>query len=429
MEKERILENVINYLCEKDQPKLFVKGESEVPVSGGKLSNFDILQLVNCALDGWITESKWSDKFRKELTCYTGFHHAVLCNSGSSANLLAMNGVKEHYNITYPATVLTSALAFPTTVAPIFQTGLIPCFIDIDLATLNPSLNTIQHAIEEKKPAGIILAHTMGFPYNAEKIHEICKAHDMFFIQDCADALGANTADGKSLSEFGDCATLSFFPAHQILTGEGGTILCNSGRLFNTIRSYSSWGRECVCKPGESNSCGKRFDQQNPNMPEHYDHKYIFVRIGYNLKMTDLQAAIGLSQMGRIKEIVRDRRTHYKFLWAGLTNIPKFYDHFSLFHCPSNSSPFGFPVLVKNNNRYKFVQFMETRKIRTRPIFAGNITRQPMLAHGGYDWMGILENADNVMENAVWIGVQPELSIEQLEYVVESFADYIHEQN
>lgn len=422
MEKERILENVINYLSQKESSQEFIKGKTDIPVSGGKLSYFDILNLVDVALSGWVTEGKWSEKFRRELISYTGFNHVVLCNSGSSANLLAMSAVKEHRG-TY---VLTSALAFPTTVAPIMQTGFVPLFVDIDLATLNPSVQTIQNAIDRAhNPAGIILAHTLGFPYNVEAIDKLCKANGMFFIQDMCDALGASTSDGKPLSQFGDIATLSFFPAHQITTGEGGAVLCNDGRLFSIIRSLSSWGRACWCKPGDENTCNKRFCWDFPKLPSGYDHKYVFERIGYNMKMTDLQAALGFSQMGRIKEIVRTRRMYYNFLRVGLANIPKFYNYFSLFHCPSNASPFGFPILAKNVDRKEVIDFLEGRKIKTRPIFSGNITKHPMMEHINYEQVGQLDNCNTVMEKAFWVGCHDNLTIEQLEYIIESFGDFI----
>lgn len=427
MEKERILENVVNYLSQKDQPQEFIKGETEIPVSGGKLSYFDILNLVDASIDGWITEGKWSEKFRRELVNFTGFNHAVLCNSGSSANLLAINAVKECRDISYSGYVLTSALAFPTTVAPIVQAGFTPLFVDIDIANLNPSVHIIQRAIEKVKPIGIVLAHTLGFPYNAEAIDILCKKNNMFFVQDMCDCLGASTIDGKSLSGFGDVATLSFFPAHQITTGEGGAVLCNDGRLFSIIRSLSNWGRDCWCKPGEENTCNKRFCWNFPKLPAGYDHKYVFSRLGYNMKMTDLQAALGFSQMGRIKEIVRKRRINYNFLYAGLTNLPNFFSYFTTFYCSPNASPFGFPLMTYNDkiSRSQIVDFLESRKIKTRPIFSGNIVRQPMMEHVGYEQIGQLEACDMVMEKAFWVGCHPELSIEQLEYVIESFGDFI----
>jgi CDP-6-deoxy-D-xylo-4-hexulose-3-dehydrase len=426
MEKERILENVINYLSqEKEIP--FIKGQSEVPVSGGKLSYFDIVNLVDAALDGWMTEGVWAERFRRELSEYTGSRHVVLCNSGSSANLLALSSIKEKYNINDKSIVITSALAFPTTVAPIMQAGLVPCFVDINIETLNPHPESIESAIKLNKAKGVILAHTLGFPYDIEAIDKICKDNNCFFIQDSCDSLGAKTSDGKQLSEYGDVSTLSFFPAHQIMTGEGGAVLTNDGRLFSVIRSYANWGRDCWCKPGESNTCGKRFEQDFERLPKGYDHKYITSRIGYNMKMTELQAALGTSQMSRIKAIVNMRRMNYNYLKKNLQAIPLFSEMFELFRNPILSSPFGFPIMVKPwmEDRSKVIQFLESRKIRTRPIFAGNITKQPMMDHISYLVARDLHNCDRIMEDAFWIGCHPELSTAQLDYVIESFADFL----
>lgn len=427
MDKERILENVINYLSQKDKEIPFVKGTSEVPVSGGKLSYFDVVNLVDAALDGWMTEGVWADRFRRELSEYTGSRHVVLCNSGSSANLLALSAVKEKYNINDKSIVVTSALAFPTTVAPIMQAGLIPCFVDINIETLNPHPETIEAAIKREGAKGVILAHTLGFPYDIEAIDKICKDNNCFLIQDMCDTLAAKTSEGIQLAEFGDVSTLSFFPAHQITTGEGGAVLTNNGQLFNVVRSYANWGRDCWCKPGESNTCGKRFEQDFEKLPKGYDHKYVTSRIGYNMKMTELQAALGTSQMSRIIAIVNMRRRNYNYLKKNLQAIPSFSEVFILFRNPILSSPFGFPIMVKPwvADRSKIIEFLESRKIRTRPIFAGNITKQPMMDHISYLVERDLHNCDRIMNDAFWIGCHPELSTAQLDYVIESFADFL----
>jgi CDP-6-deoxy-D-xylo-4-hexulose-3-dehydrase len=241
------------------------------------------------------------------------------------------------------------------------------------------------------------------------------------------DALGAKTNDGKQLSEYGDVSTLSFFPAHQITVGEGGAVLCNDGRLFSVIRSYANWGRDCWCKPGEINTCGKRFEQDFERLPNGYDHKYITSRIGYNMKMTELQAALGTSQISRIKAIVNMRRINYNYLKKNLQAIPLFSEMFELFRNPILSSPFGFPIMVKPwmADRSKVIEFLESRKIRTRPIFAGNITKQPMMDHISYLVARDLHNCNRIMEDAFWIGCHPELSTAQLDYVIESFADFL----
>lgn len=425
MEKERILENVINYLSHKDKEIPFVGGENEVPVSGGKLSYFDIINIVDAALDGWMTEGVWAERFRRELSEYTGSRHVVLCNSGSSANLLALSAIKEKYKLFDKSIVVTSALAFPTTVAPIMQAGLIPCFVDINIETLNPHPESIEIAIKKNKAKGVILAHTLGFPYDIEYISALCNTYGCFLIQDMCDALGAKTSEGKQLSEYGDVSTLSFFPAHQLTTGQGGAVLCNNGRLFSIIRSYSRWGKDCWCIPGEDNTCGKRFEQDFEKLPKGYDHKYIFSRAGYNMEMTELQAALGTSQMSRIKAIVNTRRMNYNYLKTNLSAIPFFNSVFTTFRNPILSSPFGFPIMVNPwmEKRRAVIEFLESRKIRTRPIFSGNITRQPMMNSIPYEVMGDLHNCNRIMDDAFWIGCHPELSTAQLDYVIESFAD------
>jgi CDP-6-deoxy-D-xylo-4-hexulose-3-dehydrase len=426
MEKERILENVINYLSQQDKEEPFIKGTSEVPVSGGKLSYFDIVNIVDAALDGWVTEGIWADRFRKELSEYTGSKHVVLCNSGSSADLLALGAIKEKYNLD-GGIVVTSALAFPTTVASIIQAGFIPCFVDINIETLNPYPEVIENAIKSRKAKGVVLAHTLGFPYDIEYLKALCHLHGCFLIQDMCDALGAKTNEGKQLGEFGDISTLSFFPAHQITTGEGGAVLTNDGQLFDIVRSLANWGRDCWCKPGDDNTCGKRFEQKFYKLPEGYDHKYVTSRIGYNMKMTELQAALGMSQMSKIKKIVYLRRLNYTYLKTNLQALPLFNNVFELFRNPILSSPFGFPIMVKHwmADREEVIDFLEFRNIKTRPIFSGNITKQPMMEHIPYDQIGDLHNCDRIMEDAFWIGCHPELAQEQLDYVIESFADLL----
>lgn len=428
MEKERVLESVLRYLEHRDliNSEPFMKSDSEVPVSGGKLTYSDIVNLVDAALDGWITEGKWADRFRKSLCSYTGYHHAVLANSGSSANLLALSGVIEKYKSQYHGLVITSALAFPTTVAPILQAGLIPCFVDIELNTLNPSAYSVEQAMKLRHPiVGVMIAHTMGIPFPIKEIDALCKEREIFLIQDTCDALGARTGRGERLSEYGDAATLSFFPAHQITTGEGGAVLTNDGRLFSAIRSYANWGRDCWCEPGEENTCGKRFDQKFDDLPDHYDHKYVFSRIGFNMKMTELQAALGMEQMARIINIVRERRSHYQFLFDNFSVIPNFGQFFRIIDYKALSSPFGFPIYVKGIKREEIVNFLEKRNIKTRPLFSGNITHQPMMKSIPYDQVTYLPNCERVMNDMFWIGCHPELSQDQLDYVVESFADFV----
>lgn len=428
MEKTEILEGVLNYERKLSEPKKFVPYETPIPVSGGVLSPEDIASLVETALTGWVTEGQRSIEFSQKLKSYTGIHHVVLCNSGSSANLLAMSALVEKYAPPKNSLVVTSALAFQTTVAPIIQCGLTPYFVDIDWKTLNPHTEQLLDLACRKDVKGIIIAHTLGFPIlDMELIAKYYHENGKFVIEDCCDALGA-TINNLHVGSFGDAATLSFFPAHQITCGEGGAVLTNDGRLFNDVRSYCNWGRDCWCKPGEENICGKRFDWEFPHLPPHFDHKYVITKIGYNLKMTDMQASIGSSQMNRIDEIIEKRLFNYYYLVDGFKSIPNFTKSFYVTHEPepSTSSPFGCPVICfpEYVNRADLINFLNKCKIQTRPLFTGNITRHPMMEHVNYS-TAPLRGCDVIADNAFWLGVHPELTIEQLDFVLQSFDDYL----
>lgn len=431
MEKSEILAGVLNYEASLIRHKKFVPYEDTVPVSGGVLSPEDIANLVEVALDGWVTEGKHSAEFAQKIKKYTGIRHVVLCNSGSSANLLAMSALVEKYEVPHHSLVVTSALAFQTTVAPIMQCGLIPLFVDVDWHTLNPDVNLLMDLAERRDVKGIIIAHTLGFPIREmEKVANCYHERGKFVIEDCCDALGACVDDKNHVGAFGDAATLSFFPAHQLTTGEGGAVLTNDGRLFASIRSYCNWGRDCWCKPGEENTCGKRFDFEFAKLPPHFDHKYIITKIGYNLKMTDMQAAIGNSQMNRITEIVRERLVNYYYLLDGFKQIPNFIKSFYAVHETEplfTSSPFGVPLICLPGvvERAEFISFLTERKIQTRPLFTGNITKHPMMYSVNYESHGSLSGCDTIMEHAFWLGCHPELSLSQLDFVLQSFDDYL----
>lgn len=427
MELEKVLSTVNLYLKDKDaQLGLFVPGFDEVPVSGTKFSNVDILMLVNAAMSGWITEGQYCKDFARKLCKFTKLHHAVLCNSGSSANLLAMEALKERYEVPSYSLIVTSALAFPTTVAPILQAGLIPYFVDVDHRTLNPDPYTLINLASNPDVRGLIISHTLGFPIDLREVAAEYHRCHKFVIEDCCDALGSTVGESH-VGHCGDAATLSFFPAHHISTGEGGAVLTNDGRLMRIIESYSNWGRDCWCKPGEDNTCGKRFDYQFEHLPEHYDHKYVFSRIGYNMKMTDLQAALGSSQMNRIYEIVVRRKNNYYFLLHRFEQIEGFYDVFQTVENPFSFSPFGMPIscINKNVRRSEVIKFLEDHKIRTRPVFSGNITKQPMMDHPSYMQKNGLDGCNFVMENTFWIGCHPELKTAQLTYVLDTFEEFL----
>jgi len=308
------------------------------------------------------------------------------------------------------------------------QNGMIPYFVDVDISTLNPSISKLEELANNPKVGGIILAHTLGFPYDEKRVVEIFGEAGKWVISDSCDALGASI-DGVHVGNYADAATLSFFPAHHISSGEGGAVLCRHGKLHTLIHQYSNWGRSCNCSPGESNKCGKRFGQEYANLPAGFDHKYVFDKIGYNLKITDLQAALGSSQMDRVQEIVFARKNNFAYLKLKLHEIPLFNNYFQTVHTPvgAYSSPFGFPVIIKSDkvHRFEIIKFLEDRKIRTRPIFAGNITRHPMMEHINYMVDGSLTGCNYIMENSFWLGVHPELSKDQLDYVALSFEEFL----
>lgn len=404
-----------------------MKIKMEVPVSGAVIDEKDKLAIIETVTKGWFTEGEKCKEFVRKLRSYIGINHASLVNSGSSANLLALTAIKDFYTIDQDHNkVVTCATGFPTTVASIVQAGLVPLFIDVNPKTLNPDTNTMLEALARPDVVGIIQAHTLGFPYDAKTIREFCDANGKFFIEDCCDALGAEIY-GKKVGTFGHAATLSFFPAHHITTGEGGAILTNNGRLFSQINVYRDWGRACYCLPGQSNTCNKRFEWEWENLPKGYDHKYTFVKFGYNMKMTEMQAALGSSQMDKIEYFVGKRKYNYSELKMGMIfhysgflsfGAEEFYDTYA--------SPFGLPITVVTDNftRKELVDYLETNGVHTRPVFAGNITRQPMFDNVKYEVFGDLSGSDYVMERIFWIGVHPALTQQQLDYVVDVFDEF-----
>jgi len=332
--------------------------------------------------------------------------------------------LRETYEIPQHSLIVTTALSFSTTVAAILHAGFIPYFVDSDRDTLNPNPDDLIWLADDPKVRGLIITHTLGFPIDLKRVVDAYHKRNKFVIEDCCDALGSCVYDGH-VGMLGDAATFSFFPAHQISTGEGGAVLTNDGKLFDIIRSYRNWGRDCWCLPGDENTCGKRFDWDFPKLPENYDHKYIFTRPGFNFQMTDLQGALGSSQMDRIWEITTRRKNNYYFLMKGLSGMTLFNDFFSTIENPYSFSPFGFPINCFGVPRSDIVRFLEDRKIRTRPVFAGNITRQPMMQSVNYMTKNGLSGADFIMDNTFWIGCHPELGTAQLTFVLDSFEEYL----
>jgi len=425
MKKYDILENIREYASNTLPNKnKFKPGIDEVPVSGAVISSDDIVSICDTVLDGWFTEGHASKTFAELLSDYLGIAHVVLCNSGSSANLIAMSVVKDQYKIKHKKKVITCATGFPTTIAPIIQVGLVPLFIDADPMTLNPNTQTIVELLERDDVAGIIQAHTLGFPFDAISVCEACAKHEKFFIEDVADALGS-TLDDELVGRFGDIATFSWFPAHTITMGQGGALAISNAQLYKLANNYRAWGRSCICAPGQDNVCGKRFEWKWKNLPPGYDHKYTFTKVGYNLEITDMQAALGGSQFQSLQEFIDLRKYNYQYLMDGLC---EFEEHLQFVEPLPNSepSPFGFPMSVISSatTRKDFVNYLEQNKIRTRPVFAGNIIRQPMMENVQYRVSEDLTGSDWIMENTFWIGCHPGLTSTHLDYVLEKIFEY-----
>jgi CDP-4-dehydro-6-deoxyglucose reductase, E1 len=424
--KEKILEYIDEYWTNKVQPKPFIPGKTVIPVSGAVISPEDIKTVADALLDGWFTEWVYASKFSRKLAEYVGVKHAILCNSGSSASLLATLACMEKFSRNKRQyKVVTCATGFPTTVAPIVQFGYVPLFVDVDIETLNIDEDATLECLDQPDVAGIVIAHTLGLPIQfVNNIRSFCDAEGKFFVEDVADALGgSHYVDGK-LGSYGHTSFTSFFPSHQITAGEGGAVFTDDDELAEITRCYCEWGRDCSCKPGQDNTCGKRFDHTWTNLPTRYDHKYTYTRLGYNLKMTELQAALGYSQLSKVDTFAQMRRENYQYLYD---NLKKYQGDF-LFVPPSKyASPFGFPITVdwSDVTKDELVTFLESRNIRTRPVFAGNLTRQPAFDHIYYENHSKLIQSDYVMENTFWVGCHPALTKEMLEYVCESIETYV----
>lgn len=410
-----------------------MKNHMEVPVSGAVIDEKDKLAIIETVMKGWFTEGEKCKEFVRKLRSYIDTNHASLVNSGSSANLLALIAIKDFYTIDQDhSKVVTCATGFPTTIASIVQAGLVPLFIDVNPKTLNPDTNIMLEALSRKDVVGIIQAHTLGFPYDAKAVREFCDANRKFFVEDCCDALGAEIY-GKKVGTFGHASTLSFFPAHHITSGEGGCVLTDNGRLFSQINVYRDWGRACYCLPGKSNTCNKRFEWEWENLPEGYDHKYTFIKFGYNMKMTEMQAALGSSQIDKIDEFVNRRKRNYEYLFNQLyidnLYIPYLSSGVDIPNWWFNGvdySPFGFPITVTTDQftRKELIDYLEANGVHTRPVFAGNITRQPMFDNVKYEVFGDLSGSDYVMERTFWIGCWPGLKQEQFDYTISVFDNF-----
>jgi CDP-6-deoxy-D-xylo-4-hexulose-3-dehydrase len=408
--------------------KPIIAGTDYIPVTGKIISEEDLLYGINAVADGWLTAGKYARMFEKELPEYMDTRFSFLVNSGSSANLLAF------YTLTSPKLnerqvlpgdeVITVAASFPTTVNPLIQYGCIPVFLDVDLATHNIDIKKLEEALSPKTKV-VMLAHTLGNPFNIASIKAFCDKNNLWLIEDNCDALGAEY-NGKKTGTFGDLGTLSFYPAHHITMGEGGAVIVNNPKLKKIAESFRDWGRDCYCEPGKDNTCGKRFGWQLGQLPEGYDHKYIYSHIGFNLKVTDMQAAIGLSQLRRVDSFIAKRRANYQILF---NRLKEFEEHFILPHATENSNPswFGFLISLRKDNvleRNKLVQYLEKNKIGTRLLFAGNILKQPAYNKINYRTIEELKNTDYIMNNAFWIGVWPGLSENHYDYIYDKIKEY-----
>ena len=410
------------------EEKVFIPGESPVPVSGKVLSPEDFVSLVDSSLDGWLTAGRHTKIFEKQLADFVGARSALFVNSGSSANLCALSGLtspKLGERALKPGDeVLTVAMGFPTTVNPIIQNGLKPVVVDVDLDTLDANSDRLREAISPKTKA-IMMAHTLGNPFDLDTVQELCKKHDLWLIEDSCDALGS-TYRGKRTGSFGDTATLSFYPAHHITTGEGGAVFVKSPLVKKQVESFRDWGRDCYCETGCDNTCFKRFEWQLGDLPEGYDHKYIYSHIGYNLKATDMQAAIGVTQLAKLDYFIEKRKENFAYLSSRLSLIEGLTVAIASPH--SDPSWFGCPITLDPShpvNREELLRFLDSRKIGTRLLFAGNILKQPAYKNVDFRVVGDLTNTDIVMRRSFWVGVYPGLTKPMLDYVIESISDFM----
>ena len=420
--KNEILSLVNDYSDINFKQKEFIPGVSEVPVSGKVIGSLELKNMVEASLDGWLTTGRFNEQFEKKLANFLGIKCLLTVNSGSSANLIAFSTLTspklKERAIQKGDEVITVAAGFPTTVNPIIQFGAIPVFIDVKIPTYNVDESLVEEAITKKTKA-IMLAHTLGNPFNVKKIKEICDKYNLWLIEDSCDALGSKF-NNQNVGTFGDLATLSFYPAHHITMGEGGAVFTNSKKLERIAESFRDWGRDCYCEPGKDNTCNKRFDWQLGDLPFGYDHKYTYSHSGYNMKITDMQAACGLAQLDRLEGFIKKRKENFNFLYKSLKNLEEF---LILPEVEKNSEPswFGFPLTLKKNNKYNrndLIKYLNENKIGTRLLFSGNLTKQPYMKNINFKVHGSLKNTDLIMENTLWIGLYPGLSKEQLQYSV-----------
>ena len=426
--RDTILDQVRSFAAQSLAPREFVPGESPVPVSGKVLDPEDMAFLVDACLDGWLTSGRFHEQFQEDLADFVGARGATFVNSGSSANLCALSALTSpklgRRHLQPGDEVVTVAAGFPTTLNPILQNGLKPVFVDVEIGTYDAIGERLAEAIGPQTRA-IMMAHTLGNPFDLELVQRLCKEHDLWLVEDSCDALGS-TYGGKRTGSFGDTATVSFYPAHHITTGEGGAVFTKSPLVKRQVESFRDWGRDCYCDTGKDNTCGKRFEWKLGDLPEGYDHKYTYSHIGYNLKATDMQAALGVSQLHKIERFVARRKENFAYLYERLKGI----DGLIMPEATPNSDPawFGFPITLDPEypvDREELMRFLDAQKVGTRLIFAGNLLRQP--AYLGIDArvVGDLTNADIVMTRSFWLGVFPGLTESMLDYAADQVIGFL----
>ncbi|HIP72597.1 MAG TPA: lipopolysaccharide biosynthesis protein RfbH, partial [Anaerolineae bacterium] len=407
----------------------FTPGETAVPVSGRVFDATEMVNLVDSSLEFWLTTGRYAAQFEREFARMMGVRHAMLCNSGSSANLLSLSALTSprlgEKALQPGDEVITVAAGFPTTVNPIVQNRLTPVFLDVELGTYNIDVSYLEEAVSAKTKA-IMVAHTLGNPFDLDAVLAVAQKHDLWFVEDNCDAVGS-LYNGRLTGSFGHLASVSFYPAHHITMGEGGCVLTNHARLKKIVESFRDWGRDCWCAPGAADTCGKRFDWQLGDLPQGYDHKYIYSHIGYNLKMTDMQAAVGVAQLQKLPQFTESRKRNWQILHEGLR---PYAEHLILPEATPGSDPswFGFLITVRPSapfTRRELIQYLEERHIATRLLFGGNLTRQPAWQNIPYRTVGDLTNTDIVMNQTFWIGVYPKLTPEMLDYVLAVFAEFM----
>ena len=426
--RRQIGELVAEYAQLAFAPTAFAPGSTVIPPSGKVLGTAELQNMVEASLDGWLTTGRFNEAFEQRLAAYFGVRHVLTTNSGSSANLLAFSALTSprlgERAIRPGDEVIAVAAGFPTTVNPILQSGAVPVFVDVDIPTYNVDVSRLEAAIGPRTRA-IMLAHTLGNPFNLEEVGRIARKHGLWLIEDCCDALGS-TYNGRLVGTFGDIGTLSFYPAHHITMGEGGAVFTNDDDLRRIAESFRDWGRDCYCQPGKDNTCGKRFCWQLGELPFGYDHKYTYSHIGFNLKITDMQAACALAQLDRLDGFIARRRHNFAYLKERLRSVEEFLE---LPEATPGADPswFGFPVTLREKaatRRVDLLEYLDQHKIGTRLLFAGNLVRQPSMAGRTYRIVGPLTNTDRIMNDTFWLGVFPGLTEAMLDFVAGKLEAY-----